>query len=269
MVTMEKIIAFIFQNQLLVLIIVALLLLTIAEAGFHRGMKLFVAHDEKRKAQISGVHGAVLGMLGLLLGFTFSMAVSRYENRRDLVLQEANAIGTTYLRASFLPEPHRAEVSDLLRRYVDLRLDFHNAGNDRAKIASAEAAAAGVHRALWGHAVAAAGKAPTPITATFINALNEMIDLDATRLNAQRAKVPAAVWLLVLVVAGASCYACGYSAGACGARTGLSNAMLPLLIAVVITLISDFDRPSQGMVLISQQPFIDLKSGFANPPQSE
>ena len=94
MVTMEKIIAFIFQNQLLVLIIVALLLLTIAEAGFHRGMKLFVAHDEKRKAQISGVHGAVLGMLGLLLGFTFSMAVSRYENRRDLVLQEANAIGT-------------------------------------------------------------------------------------------------------------------------------------------------------------------------------
>ena len=72
MVAMEKIIAFIFQNQLLVLIIVALLLLTIAEAGFHRGMKLFVAHDEKRKAQISGVHGAVLGMLGLLLGFTFS-----------------------------------------------------------------------------------------------------------------------------------------------------------------------------------------------------
>ncbi len=204
-------------------------------------------------------------MLGLLLGFTFSMAVGRYENRRDLVLQEANAIGTTYLRASLLPEAHKTTVETKLRRYVEVRLDFYNAGTDWTKIAAAETETTTLQRELWAHAVAVAKEAPTPITATFINTLNDTIDLDATRLNALRARVPAAVWVLVLVVAGASCYASGYSAGASGARTSLANALLPLLIAVVITLVSDFDRPRQGLVGISQQPLLDLKASFSSP----
>ena len=262
---MDEILASIFRNQWMVIIIVALLLFLCAEVGFRGGLRLYIAKDDQRITQIGGIQGAVLGMFGLLLGFTFSMAVGRYENRRDLVLQEANSIGTTYLRAAFLPQTHKTAVEAKLLRYVDVRLDFYNVGTDQTKIAAVENETAALQRELWAHTVAVAKEAPTPITATFINSLNETIDLDATRLNALRSRVPAAVWLLVLIIAGASCYASGYGAGASGARATLSSVLLPLLIAVLITLVSDFDRPRQGLIGISQQPLIDLKASISNP----
>lgn len=263
--SLEKSLAYVFHNQWMVLFICGALLLVSAELGYRVGMRLFIVKDEARKGQVGNIQGAVLGMLALLLGFTFSMAVSRYEHRRELVMQEANSIGTTYLRASFLPEAHKTAVEEKLRRYVDVRLDFHNAGTDAAKIAAAEGEAAKLQGEIWAHTVTAAKEAPSPIVSTFINTLNETIDLDATRLNAFRTRVPGPVWLLVLVVAAASCYATGYHAGASGVRTGFSNVMLPALIAVVITLISDVDRPRQGLVGVSQQPLVDLKASISKP----
>ena len=151
---LDEILAFIFRDQWMVLIIVGLLLLALGEVGFRAGLRLFVAKDEPRKGQIGGIQGAVLGLLALLLGFTFSMAVGRYENRRDLVLKEANAIGTTYLRASFLPEAQSKAVEDLLRRYTDTRLSFYNAGSDFTKVAAAENEAGKLQRELWVQTVA-------------------------------------------------------------------------------------------------------------------
>lgn len=263
---MDEILKSIFSDQWRVLIIVGLLLLVFTEIGFRAGWRLHISKDEPRKTQIGGVQGAVLGMLALLLGFTFSMSVGRYDDRRSLVLQESNSIGTTYLRASFLPVTHQTAVEDILRRYVDVRLDFYNAGVDAAKIAAAEKEAASLQRQLWTHTVEAAKEAPSPILSTFINSLNETIDLDASRLAAFRERVPSAVRLLVLVVASMGCFSSGYQAGATGARTGFVNAMLPLLIAVVITLIADLDRPREGLVGISQQPMIDLKQSLQSAP---
>lgn len=260
---MDDILTSTFKTQWLVFGVSALLLLALAEIGFRMGFHLFVTKDEPRKAQIGGIQGAVLGMLGLLLGFTFSMAVGRYENRRELVLQEANSIGTTYLRASFLPAAHKAAVEGILRHYVDVRLAFYDAGPDNAKIDAAEKETARLQQDLWTHAVATASEAPTPITATFINTLNETIDLDAARYNALQSHVPGAVWLLVLTVAGTGCFASGYGAGAAGARSTFSNVMLALLIAVVITIIADIDRPRHGLIGISQQPMLDLKASLS------
>lgn len=265
---MDAILAFIFRNQWLVFLMTTGLLLALDEMGFRTGLRLFVANDERRKSQIGGIQGAILGMLALLLGFTFSMAVGRYENRRDLVLQEANSIGTTFLRASFLAPNRRSAVENLLRRYVDARLEFFAAGQDKSHLSKAESETAKLQRELWAHAVAAAGETPTPITATFVTALNDTIDLDESRLTAFRSRVPTAVWLLLLVVAGAGCYASGYGAGASGARTGFSNVMLPVLIAVVITIIADFDRPRHGLINVSQQPMLDLKARLAVPGDS-
>lgn len=258
----DTILSRIFTGHWLVIIVVSGLLLALGELGFRIGLRLYRAKDEARKGQIGGTQGAVLGMLGLLLGFTFAMAVGRYESRRELVLQEANSIGTTYLRASFLPDAHQAAIENLLRRYVDERLEFYHAGQDGAKIAAAERAAAQIQRELWTHTVAAGREAPTPLVPTFVNALNEMIDLDATRMAALRNHVPGAVWLLVLVVAACGCCLSGYAAGASGARSAFNDAVLPLLIAVAITLIADLDRPRGGLIGISQQPLLDLKQSL-------
>jgi len=262
---MDGILAFIFRNQWLVFLITTALLLLLGEAGFRAGLRLYITRDEQRKSQIGGIQGAILGLLALLLGFTFSMAVGRYENRRDLVLLEANSIGTTFLRAALLPADHRVAVENLLRRYIDARLAFSAAGRDPVLISKAEGMTAELQRQLWEHTVAASAEAPTPVTATFITALNETIDLDESRLVAFRSRVPAAVWLLLLVVAGAGCCASGYGAGASGARMGFSNVMLPILIAIVITIIADFDRPRHGLIDVSQQPLLDLKANVAAP----
>jgi hypothetical protein len=142
---------------------------------------------------------------------------------------------------------------------VEVRLDFYHAGEDKARQAAAEQAAAQIQRDLWTHAVAAGKAAPTPLITSFISALNDTIDLDATRMNALRTHVPGAVWLLVLAVAASGCCASGYGAGASGARSAFTNAVLPLLIAVAITFIADLDRPRGGLIGISQQPLLDLK----------
>ncbi len=122
----------IFTDQLTVLVVTAVLLLALAEAGFRLGVRLDDERDKARKIQIGGIQGAVLGMLGLLLGFTFGMALDRYEERRGLVVQEANAVGTTYLRALLLPDAHQVPVKYLLRRYVGVWVKYEPLVDDQA-----------------------------------------------------------------------------------------------------------------------------------------
>jgi hypothetical protein len=237
-----------------------LVLAGLAELGFRLGLR--VSQDESRKGQIGGIQGAVLGLLGLLLGFTFAMAVSRFDARRDLVVKEANAIGTTFLRASLLPEGHAAPVEDLLRRYVELRLKYQPLAGDPVKLAEGLRLSAGIQAQLWEHAAAASRESPTPIVATFINALNETIDTEGERLAASRNHVPGSVWLLLLFVASIGCFTSSYGAGAQGARSAFSSISLPFLIAVVITLIADVASSRRGFIGVSQQPLIDLQQAI-------
>ena len=112
------------ETEWIFILIVGIVLLGASELGVRTGFRLHVKHDEARKSQLGGVQGAVLGLLGLLLGFTFAMAVARYDARRGMVLKEANAIGTTWLRAGLLPGDHPKQVKELLRRYLDVRLEY-------------------------------------------------------------------------------------------------------------------------------------------------
>lgn len=253
---------FFLTNILVFGVIVALLLLGISEVGYRMGLHLFERKDEARRSQIGGVQGAILGLLGLLLGFTFSMAVNRYETRRDLVLREANAVGTTWLRAGLLPGRHRAPVKELLRSFVDLRLNYQKVGYDPAKLAEGLRLGGAIENELWQHAEAAAQEAPTPITATFIVTLNEMIDTDEERITAHRNRIPGAVWVLLILVAGAGCLTSAYGSGAQGARSAFTGVFLPLLISMVIFFIFDLLSSHQGLVSISQQPLIDLQQSM-------
>ena len=211
------------------------------------------------------MQAAVLGLLGLLLGFTFSMAIQRYEARRDLVVQEANSIGTTYLRAGLLDEPHRSAVEGLLRRYVEARLRFYSAHRDQSRISAAEQTTAELQHLLWHHALLAAHESPSPIVATFITSLNEVIDLDTLRLAAMENHVPGVVWLLIFLVAGSGCWASGYAGGATGKRTAFAQWVLPALITTVVTLLVDFDATRRGLISVSQQSLIDLRHSIAQP----
>ena len=248
----------IFFNQWVVFCVVSVLLLALAESGFRFGIIARRKHADGASGHSGTVQGAVLGLLGLLLGFSFAMSVGRYDARRSLVLEEANSIGTTWLRADFLPTPQRDEIKDLLVRYTKLRIANGTNSPKAEKFAEARKEVAVILNTLWAKGSAAAIASPTPLTAGFITSLNETIDLDSKRMGALRNHVPGAVWLLLLVVSGCGAWASGYGSGTGNLRSSFSQFIFPVLISVVITLIVDIDSPRKGIIGISQQPLQEL-----------
>ncbi len=252
---------FLLQDQWHIVLISAAFLIGCAEAGFRIGNRYHSNVDEPSRGQITTMEGAVLGLLGLLLGFTFAMTVSRYDLRKQLVLAEANAIGTTYLRAGFLSESRASEVRDLLRRYVDVRLEFYRAGADQGRLEVALDRGKQLQGELWtlANAVARDDARSIPV-GLFIQALNETIDLDAKRVAALENHVPDTVWVLVLLVAALATFSLGYGSGLGGHRIGLPMFVTPLLITAVITIVVDMDRPRRGFIQVSQESMIRLRA---------
>ncbi len=258
---LDAILFSIFGSLWLVFTTCLVLLLASAELGYRFGRRLFTTRDEARKEQIGGIQGAILGLLGLLLGFTFAMAIERFAVRQSMVLEEANAIEMTYLHAAFLPPTVQTEVETLLGRYADLRLEFYDALQDPSHVADVEGNAVLIRDQIWAKTVAASrGSEPlSPLAELFFNSLSETSRLCATRTAAVRSRVPGAVWLLVVVVSCAGCAVTGYYAGASGARSAFANWHLPLMVAVVITVLVDFSRPQDGLIGIDQSSMIALR----------
>jgi len=245
----------------MVFVILAIVLLALSEFGWRTGLARSRAKPEKTQNGGS-VPAAVLTLLGLLLGFTFAMAVSRHETRRDLVVQEANSIHTTARRAQLLPEPQASNVGRLLRGYVALRIEAHRETQFSQRFADLRKSSADLHGRLWNEAVAAAAKQPTPITASFIVSLNETIDFEATRIAAKRNHVPGAVWLLLLCVAGCGLWLTGWEAGIARGHPFLARFLFPILIAVVIALITDIDTPRGGLITLDDRPLLELNDSL-------
>jgi hypothetical protein len=243
-------------------IALGLLLAMIAALEISRrlGLKTRPNLDDAARAQASSLQGAIVGMLALLLAFTLSMAISRYETRRQLVLDEANAIGTTYLRAELLPEPYATKAAYLLRQYVANRIGFFSAGIDQARLEADNAEAAQLQCQLWAIAQAASAQDNRAIpTGLFVQSLNETIDLQATRLAAFQNRVPETVIWLLLGVAVATAGVVGYNNGLGDRRHAFGAITLIVLITIIIWVIIDIDRPRRGLIQVSQQSMISLQ----------
>ena len=228
------------------------------------GRRIGVRGAARGGDHIATLESAILSLLALMIGFTFAMALSRFEGRRDAVLNEANAIGTTALRARLLPAPHNAQALKLLREYVQIRLDITRRVPSAAELNDAIARSNAVQEALWGQALAAAAKDAGMVpTGIFIQTLNEMIDNQEKRLTAGRNRVPNIVLLAlygIAIVAGAFT---GYGSGLEARRPRLPVYLTGILVSSVILLIQDLDRPNTGFITVSQQPMLDAAAGIA------
>ncbi len=235
------------------------------EGGYRIGEWRHARRPDERDQPVGAMVASILGLLALVLGFTFSLAASRFEARRQVVLEEANAVGTTYLRARLLPAPEGDKVAELLRKYVDVRLR----GIREGKIAEALAESELLHGALWNEAVSAADKSPGSITtALFIQSLNEVIDLHAKRVQVGiRNRIPIVIWAGLLGLATLGMAAVGYQAGL--STTRRSPAMIGLVIAFagVLALIADLDRVQEGLLRVSQQALIDVQRSMQPTPR--
>jgi hypothetical protein len=243
-------------------IITGVVVLLSTEVGWRLGDYRRRSPEHEEEAPVGAVVAATLGLLAFLLAFTFGMAASRYDTRRQLVLQEANAIGTTYLRADMLPEPQRSEIRDLLREYAALRVG----GVTSIMTSEVTAQSGALHDRLWAASVAVADKNPNSIiVGLFVQSLNEVIDLDASRVNAGRGRIPDSIWLGLSVLTILSMAAMGFQVGLTGTRSWAVTILLVLGFTSVIWMISDLDRPQEGFLRVSQQAMIDLINKIGAP----
>ena len=213
---------------------------------------------------VAMLKASILGLLALMLGFTFHMAQTRFELRRDTVLNEANAIGTTALRARLLSPPHNTESLALLRDYVKARLDITQRFPSPPELNAAIAKSNAIQEALWqqAKAVAAKDKAMVP-TGLFIEGLNTMFDSQAKRVVAVRSRIPNSVLLALYAIAVIAIGFASYGR----AREGHWRPAVyiaGILTAGVILLLQDLDRPGVGFITVSQQPMIDVSASLAN-----
>jgi hypothetical protein len=209
---------------------------------------------------LSVILGATLTLLGLIIGFSFSMATSRYDQRKIYEEAEANAIGTEYLRAGLLPAAEAARVRSLLKRYLDQRILFYTTG-DRSQLAVLNAANTHLQDELWSAARDAALAQPTPLSTLVAAGMNDVLNSQGYTQAVWWNRIPVAAWGLMLAIGMCCNVLFGYSGlPREGHRTGLL--VLPLIVSVAFFLIADLDSPRGGMIRVAPQNLLALSGSL-------
>jgi hypothetical protein len=222
--------------------------------------------DKEHEAQTSSIVGSMLGLIAFLLAFTFAFAADRYDDRKSLVREEANAIGTAFLRSAFLPEAGQAEASGLLRRYVDLTLEATRA-RDPDRIRQLVEESVPIQEGLWRMAVVEARRdLNSDVAALYIEALNEMFDIRSTRIAvALEAPMPVGVWLVLYAVILLGSMGVGYHGALVRSSRSWTLPLLAVSFALVVGLISALDRLGSSLVPVPQGPLLSLKASIEAP----
>lgn len=214
-------------------------------------------------AQEGYLLGSMLGLLGLLLAFSFGMVLNRYEERRELVTSEANAIGTAYLRAQLLDEPHRSRLSQLLVAYTGNRIKLANAGGDsRVLLARNDELLTDIWTAIRASRESALAQG---VTTALLMSYNEVIDLDTERKVAWDLRVPVEVGVLLIVYLAVMAAVVGHQVD--GPRGRRAATVFFIAVALSITVITDLNRPMSGHARESQKAMLMLLQSLrAQPP---
>jgi hypothetical protein len=244
--------------------ILFVLMLAAIEVGFRLGFRQKDSATAVTRDHLNAVQASLLGFMALLLAFTFSLSVQRFDTRSDAVVDEANTIGTAYLRAQLLPPALRNDVQALLRDYVDKRVQtsaISMVSQDEWEALQAKAPVS--HAALWEYALRSAELNPNPVTSgLFIQALNDMIDSYGRNVGHVSRHVPEQVLFLLfgtLLVAGG---VVGLTAGVGGQRPSLASFAMVALILALVFVILDLDRPRRGRIQVSNQSLLDLQASI-------
>lgn len=216
--------------------------------------------DESRDS-FGVVLAAALTLLGLIIGFTFSMAISRYDQRKNFEEAEANAIGTEYVRADLLPTADAVLVKQLLVRYLEARVQFYRT-RDTQQLRDINDRTTRLQSQLWSAVRAPAAGSPTPIVALVISGMNDVLNSQGYTQAAWWNRIPPTAWILMIVIAMVCNVLLGYSEGRKRWRSMLMP-ILPVLVSIAFFLIADVDSPRGGIIRLSPQNLIALQASLS------
>lgn len=241
--------------------IVTLVLLIISvEIGYWIGLKVKVEMTQPMKDQISTIQTAILTIFTFLLGFTFAMALSRFDNRKQMVVKESNAIGTAVLRSQLLPVNQRAKTNELFKEYVNVEFSITSRANipkeERNKL---NREIKRLQNLLWTEAFNATENNPLSVPAgLFATSINQLIDIKTERDIAISNHVPEIVLLGLLLFAALAIAILGYGNGLAATHARYPAVILCIVITLSFILIIDLDRPNRGLTKVSQESMIEL-----------
>lgn len=217
-------------------------------------------HDltEAERSDFGVILAATLTLLGLVIGFSFSMATARYDQRKTYEEEEANAIGTEYARADLLPAANAAQVRGLLKQYTDLRIRFYGTRNldDLRQI---DQQTAQLQSQLWAAASKPAIAQPSPVIALAVAGMNDVLNSQGYTQAAWWNRIPLAAWILMFAIALFCNALLGYGARKMEPRLFM---VLPLVVAVSFFLIADIDSPRGGVIRVHPQNLSSLQAGL-------
>lgn len=235
----------------------ALLILIACELGFwigrHHHMK---QQDKDAMSAVGPMVGGLLGMLAFVLAFIFSLASAQYDVRKQGVLNEANAVGTAYMRADLVDEPQRSELKRLLRDYVEVRLRVARDGDLRTALQESNK----LHGLLWAQVVEAVRARPDPVTSAMAADIVEVADVHEIRkAAATHSRIPGSIWIGLVAITFLAMTTLGIQVGLNGKRRLVAMVPMSMAFAMLVTLVVDLDRPQSGLITVSQEAMLDLQ----------
>ena len=247
----------------------ALILFAIVVGGTVLGLlagRYLKKHSEVLREPIGVLQGALLGLVALILAFGLSLAVGRHEARRAAVVDEANTIGTTYLRAETLAEPMRSGSLTLLKRYTDISIHLSRTVPGSSEARDTSAASGVLQRRLWrlaGESLAEAPVASAP--RLYVDSLNSMFDAQATRVAARNNRVPGEVLALEVLAAAVALGLLAFYLSMLGRGT-ISVVFAAVILTAVLLVTFDLDRPTRGLITVPNAPLVNVRASMVPPP---
>jgi hypothetical protein len=235
------------------------------QAGLNIGTRYLAKYPKLGDAGLGVLEGALFGLMGLVLAFSFSAAALRFDARRQLIVEEANDIGTAYLRLDLLPAHAQSKLRENFRQYVDARLSAYNAVPDMTKVEAELGRSIALQRQIWTTAVVASQQANSPQAPTLVlSALNAMFDIANTRYLAGKMHLPMAIYFLMGVLILICSLLAGFEMGFGKARSRIHTIAFAALLAVTVYTIIDLEYPRIGLIQVKNfdQALVDVRKSM-------
>lgn len=258
-----------FQLSTWLLALLIFLVLAAATAVGLLAGRALRGRSEDLREPFSVMQAAILGFMGLVLAFGISLAIGRYEERRSDVVDEANAIGTSYLRAQMIVEPQRSQSLDLLRKFTDISITLGGQVPGSSAQLSDVASSGQVERRLWSLAGQALDRAPSDgAPRLYVESLNEMFDVQSSRVAGLGNRIPTPVLLLEIVGSALALAVLAMHLSTLGGPGVFSVVVAAILLGVILLVTFDLDRPTRGLINVPVTPLVQERAAMQLPPAS-